>query len=72
MEEGKEQGPPVIPVSTGATASEPSAAGVHVEVDESWHVSRMPEEKQYFALDVSTIDSNTSFMFQQVTLALIV
>jgi hypothetical protein len=51
MEEEREE-PPVLP-----TSSEPEASGgvVNVRVDEAWHVSSLPEEKQYFSQDVSCV-----------------
>lgn len=55
MEEQKQE-PPVLPVGS-ASASPPEASGgvVNVRVDEAWHVSNMPEEKQYFSQDVSSV-----------------
>lgn len=57
MEEQKQE-PPVLPVgsatdSSGASGGDP---GVHVRVDEAWHVSNMPEERQYFSQDVGGVD----------------
>lgn len=47
MEEGK-QDPPVLPVGSGEVDP-----GISIRVNEEWQVSSMPEEKQYFSLDVS-------------------
>lgn len=54
VEMEQEEEPPVLPVGSGSR-SEPEASGgvVNVRVDEAWHVSSMPEEKQYFSQDVS-------------------
>lgn len=66
MEETKQE-PPILPI--GAESSEP---GVNIRVNESWQVSVMPEEKQYFSQDVSKLESNTvlasvdiKFLFSQ-------
>ena len=55
MEEQKEE-PPVLPVGSSSGGAEAEASGgvVNVRVDEVWHVSTMPEVKQYFSQDVST------------------
>lgn len=54
MEEQKEE-PPVLPVGSSSGASEASGGVVNVRVDDVWHVSTMPEEKQYFSQDVSAL-----------------
>lgn len=52
MEEQKQE-PPVLPVGSDTASSEASGGGVvNVRVDEAWHVSNMPEDKQYFSQDV--------------------
>lgn len=59
MEQQKEE-PPVLPV--GSSSAEPEASGgvFSVKVDEAWHVSSMPEEKQYFSQDVSAFVTLTT------------
>lgn len=44
------QDPPVLPVDS----SEGGEGVVNVRVDEAWHVSTLPEERQYFSQDVKT------------------
>lgn len=55
MEE-KQDSPPVLPVEgsgeASGSSSEASGGVVHVRVDDAWHVSCLPEQKQYFSQDV--------------------
>ena len=55
--EQQKQEPPVLPTGASPSGSSDEATGggvVNVKIDESWHVSSMPEEKQYFSQDVSS------------------